>query len=114
MDVIRIPEDPLDHRLVIQCPQRDAALAVVQTWQQFSNSLRKAWSLRYGVWGAMTDKEAVECEACGQLATVRSLTPVFDRSEPAAESGASAPMASMVIECPVCGVRTQIVEVDGE
>lgn len=62
----------------------------------------------------MTDNEAVTCEACGQLAAVRSLTPVFDRSEAPADIGAKAPMASVVIDCPTCGTRTQFIKVDGE
>jgi hypothetical protein len=59
----------------------------------------------------MGQVEVVKCKRCGEWATVRSVTPVFDRVE-RPQSGPTAAKASVVLECPKCGVRTQIVERD--
>jgi predicted RNA-binding Zn-ribbon protein involved in translation (DUF1610 family) len=60
----------------------------------------------------MVQTEFLQCQRCGVQAPVRSLTPVFDRSESSAQGAVPAKRASVVIECPQCGVRIQLIELD--
>jgi hypothetical protein len=59
--------------------------------------------------------DSIKCERCGTIVHVVTWTPVFDRTTPAdRELVNGLKTANAVVDCAICGVRTQVVNLDSD
>jgi hypothetical protein len=55
----------------------------------------------------------IKCEVCGQMSVVHTVQYVYQRTGPGHDAQHDLKQVVAVIECPKCGVRSQIVDASG-